>query len=109
MGFLYKKYLTYKKRMSPFKCYTTGRMMDVFPKDVSGSSPKFGKYRINWQTIERVNDVLYLTLRECQLITNYRVLLLVPRSIRKNVFNIFHSDRHYAVSKTTSKIMEKLY
>lgn len=62
--------------MSPLKCYTTGRMMDVFPKDVSGSSPKFGKYRINWQTIERVNDVLYLTLRESQLITNYRSFYL---------------------------------
>lgn len=42
----------------------------------SGSSPKFGKYRINWQTIERVNDVLYLTLRESQLITNYRSFYL---------------------------------
>lgn len=48
MGFLYKKYFIYKKRMSFLKCYIIGRIMDVFLKDVSGLSFKFGKYWINW-------------------------------------------------------------
>ena len=78
--------------------------------DVNKFGPDVRKFWINWQTIERINNVLYM--KRILHDDSVQYLLLVPEKLRKEVLDVFHSSvsaGHFGVSKTTSKIKEKFY
>ena len=73
--------------------------------DVNKFGPDVRKFWINWQTIERINNVLYM--KRILHDDSVQYLLLVPEKLRKEVLDVFHSSvsaGHFGVSKTTSKI-----
>ena len=79
--------------------------------DVTSRSAEIRKYWINWPTIERINDVLYLR-RISHNDSGDTYLLLVPGKLKTDVLRIFHSNvmaGHFGVTKTTNKIKEKFY
>ena len=108
-GFSVQEISDLQKKDESLKLLHKWKEDDCIPNrdEVNGMSPEIRKYWINWQTIERINDVLYL--KRTSTDNQVQFLLLVPRSLRKNVLDIFHSVGHFGVSKTTSKVKEKLY